>query len=173
MCTTEVALHWPAPQSFQAAHGLPLATREIILKRFYSRSTGATYLEGLHTSIPEDAIFLSDDRYDQIICNPDPSKVRSHDDQGFPVLVDRPPLSQEESAAIERAWRDGQLYETQWLVARYNEECSLQLTTSNTPEQYSGLLEYRQSLRDWPGAGGFPDSEQRPQAPIWIADETQ
>lgn len=143
------------------------------MKRFYSRSTGATYLEGLHSDIPQDAVLISDDCYDQVIRNPDPSKVRDHDEQGLPVLVERPPLSVGELAAIERAWRDRQLNETQWLVARYSEERSLELTTSNSLEEYSALLEYRQHLRDWPASEAFPDSEQRPEAPLWISLQTQ
>lgn len=143
------------------------------MKRFYSRSTGATYLEGLHADIPQDAVFIPDDCYDQVIRNPDPSKIRCHDDQGLPFLIERPPLSVEELAVTERAWRDSQLNATQWLVARYNEERSLELVTSNTAEQFSALLEYRQCLRDWPASGGFPDAEQRPEAPLWTTAQIQ
>lgn len=141
------------------------------MKRFYSRSTGATYLDGLHTNVPQDAVLIPDDRYDQVIRNPDPTKVRSHDEQGLPILIEPPPLSADESAVVERIWRDSQLNATQWLVARYNEELTLELNTSNTAEQYSGLLAFRQSLRDWPAAEKFPDRDQRPEAPAWIADQ--
>lgn len=59
--------------------------------RYYSRKTGSTYLSGTHTGIPDDAIPISEERYQEAIANPAPGKVRSHDAAGLPILIDPPP----------------------------------------------------------------------------------
>ncbi|HHK4358933.1 TPA: phage tail protein [Pseudomonas aeruginosa] len=73
------------------------------MKRFYSQSTGSTYLEGLHKSIPADAVEISEERYKSVIANPEAGKVRSHDAEGLPILVDPPPpapLTREQIEAL-------------------------------------------------------------------------
>src|SRR3546814_522202 len=62
----------------------------ISMSRLYSKSTGTTYIRGLHTSIPSDAVELPDEVYQSVIANPAPGKVRSHDPAGLPILVDAP-----------------------------------------------------------------------------------
>ncbi|MCB4794245.1 phage tail protein [Pseudomonas sp. NP21570] len=57
----------------------------------YSPTTGNTYLPGIHTSLPPDAIPISNERYQSVIANPTAGKVRSHDAAGLPILVDPPP----------------------------------------------------------------------------------
>lgn len=59
--------------------------------RYYSKSTGTTYFDALHSAIPADAVPISEDRYLQVIANPTPGKIRSHDAEGLPILID-PPL---------------------------------------------------------------------------------
>ncbi len=61
------------------------------MKRLYSQSTGNCYIDGLHQDIPPDAFEISDERYEEVIANPAPDKVRSHDAEGLPILIDPPP----------------------------------------------------------------------------------
>ncbi len=56
--------------------------------RYYSKSTGATYLSGVHTELPPDAVEISAERYESVIANPTAGKVRSHDTDGLPILID-------------------------------------------------------------------------------------
>lgn len=56
--------------------------------RFYSRETGSTYLAGFHKTMPADSVPLSEKRYQEVIANPVAGKVRSHDDEGLPILID-------------------------------------------------------------------------------------
>ncbi|MDG9881734.1 phage tail assembly chaperone [Pseudomonas sp. GD04058] len=128
----------------------------------------ARLIGGLH-NIPEGAVEVSDELWSQTIQEND--GTWRIDSEGS--IVKHPAVEDLDVDTSERAWRDGQLNATQWLVARYNEERSLELTTSNTLEQYSELLEYRQRLRDWPASEGFPDSEQRPEAPLWTVIQNQ
>lgn len=58
--------------------------------RYYSRSTGCTYLPELHGQLPADAVPIPDNIYLTVIANPAPGKVRAHDADGLPMLVDPP-----------------------------------------------------------------------------------
>lgn len=58
----------------------------------YSRSTGGFYREDIHgANIPDDALPVSQERYNSVIANPTPGKVLSHDSDGLPILIDPPP----------------------------------------------------------------------------------
>lgn len=62
------------------------------MQRFYSRTTGTTYLEGKHGDMPDDAVPIDNARYLEVIANPAPDKIRSHDANGLPFLIDPPPF---------------------------------------------------------------------------------
>ncbi|WP_336332317.1 phage tail assembly chaperone [Pseudomonas putida] len=141
--------------------------------RYYSQTTGCCYLEGIHSVMPVDAVEISDERYNAVIGNPEPGKVRSHDAQGLPILIDPPALTIEEVAAQERSWRDGELAARQWIRDRHRDEQDLGRPTTLSDEQFLELLVYLQALRDWPATGSFPDSGQRPTAPAWVAEQIQ
>lgn len=141
--------------------------------RKYSKSTGTSYIVGLHSDIPSDAVDISDECYEQVIGNPTPDKVRSHDATGLPILIDPPPLTQEQLAVIERLWRDAQFNSLRWLRERHRDEVDSARQTTLTREQSQELLDYVQALRDWPVAPGFPRSEHRPSPPAWVAVQSQ
>ena len=62
------------------------------MQRFYSQTTGCTYLEGRHAGqIPADAVPITEALYLAVIANPAPGKIRSHDEAGLPILSDPPP----------------------------------------------------------------------------------
>lgn len=146
-----------------------------MLTRFYSQSTGCTYMPTVHDTMPDDAVEISEQVYSDVIANPAPGKVRGHDAQGLPILIDPPVhvLTVDELAAAERLWRDGQVSTTEWLVTRHRDELDMQRPTTLTAEQFAQLLTYRQELRDWPLALQFPSPAGRPVAPPWIAEQTQ
>lgn len=131
------------------------------------------YLVGIHTTIPEDAVEIPDARFESVIGNPAPGKVRDHDEQGLPILIDPPPLTQDQQIEQERQWRDAELASRQWLRDRHRDEQDLGRETTLNGEQFGELLGYLQSLRDWPQSEHFPVLEHRPIAPSWIADQTQ
>jgi hypothetical protein len=80
------------------------------MMRYYSPATGNCYLAGVHESIPSDAVEIDDDRFEQVIANPEPGKIRSHDAAGLPFLIDPappPPASREQVEARRlRAYAD-------------------------------------------------------------------
>ncbi|KJJ96012.1 Caudovirales tail fiber assembly protein [Pseudomonas sp. 5] len=145
------------------------------MKRFYSRTTGNCYLEGGVVELPPDAVLISDERFMAVIGNPAPGKVRSHDAEGLPILIDAPVYvpTMAELEGVERVWRDGQVSATEWLVTRHRDEQDMAKATTLTAEQFAALLVYRQAMRDWPQESRFPYSKYRPVAPPWIAEQTQ
>ncbi|MCQ4310928.1 hypothetical protein NAV33_03300 [Pseudomonas stutzeri] len=62
------------------------------MQRYYSQSTGTTYIEGRHSVMPADAVPMTEARYQEVIANPAPGKIRSHDAEGLPILIERPPI---------------------------------------------------------------------------------
>jgi hypothetical protein len=143
------------------------------MQRLYSQSTGCTYFDEYHKEIPGDAVPISEERFLSVLANPAPGKRRAHDPEGLPVLNDPPPLTVDELAANERAWRDGKILQTTWLRERHRDQQDAGLPTTLDAEQFTELLIYLQDLRDWPQSEQFPAVEYRPAAPAWIADQNQ
>jgi len=141
--------------------------------RFYSPSTGCTYLPAIHgENIPGDAVDISESVFELVIANPEQGKVRAHDEKGLPYLVDAPVVVPD-SGVIERAWRDAELSSVIWLRDRHRDQLDIGSDTTLTVEQFAELLLYMQALRDWPQSADFPDSQYRPIAPDWIAEQAQ
>ena len=120
--------------------------------------------------IPADAVEIPRELYTALLDGQSAGRVITSDADGYPVLVDPPPPSPEYLAAIERAWRDGQLAATDGVVARHRDELEAAGVTTLTPEQYTELQAYRRQLRDWPQTGEFPMLDHRPTAPEWLAE---
>jgi hypothetical protein len=76
-------------------------------------------------------------------------------------------------AIQERAWRDTEIESVKWLRERHRDEVDSNRPTTLTPEQSGELLDYVQSLRDWPQASKFPTAKYRPKKPAWIAQQIQ
>ena len=140
------------------------------MKSFYSQSTGCTYLEGLHTSMPADVVPIDLGRILSVIGNPAPGKVRGHDETGLPILVD-PPV--EYLAEAERSWRDEEIERVLWLRERHRDQVDRSSETTLSAAQFGELLDYIQLLRDWPAAAEFPAEDARPVVPEWVASQTQ
>jgi hypothetical protein len=143
------------------------------MKRYYSKTTQTTYVSGIHAAMPEDAVEISELRYQEVIANPAAGKVRGHDDKGLPILVDPLPPTVEDLSVQERQWRDSEVERIKWLRERHRDQLEIEGPTTLTAEQFSELLIYMQALRDWPQSSDFPDSQHRPTAPGWIAEEVQ
>ncbi|WP_236183736.1 phage tail assembly chaperone [Pseudomonas protegens] len=142
------------------------------MKRLYSQSTQTTYIPGLHAAIPADAVEISEELYLSAIGNPAFGKIRAHDEQGLPYLVDAPEALPD-PVAQEREWRDAELASVIWLRERHRDQLEVEAPTTLTGEQFKELLVYVQALRNWPQFPDFPQAEHRPMAPSWLAEKTQ
>ncbi|MGE1089801.1 phage tail protein [Pseudomonas zeae] len=141
--------------------------------RYYSPTTGSTYLKGVHAMIPDDAIPISEERYLSVIACRVDGKVRSHDVEGLPILIDPPAPSAEVLEGIERGWRDVQLVQTDNLVIRHRDELEDGSLTTLSAEQYAQLQAFRRALRNWPEGDEFPLVDHRPVVPPWLAAQPQ
>ena len=141
------------------------------MKRFYSRTTGNTYLSGYHTSFPDDAVEIDDERYESVIANPAAGTERSHDEQGLPILIESTPLSGEQALIEAKAWRDKEFDRVVWLRDRHRDEVELMKATTLSDSEYLTLLNYLQALRKWPQAKKFPSNRSRPKKPAWMTAE--
>lgn len=121
-------------------------------------------------TIPEGAIELSDELYAELTAPRSDNKLVYPGADGYPVLIEPPPPSPEEQAAIERAWRDAKLAATDGDVTRHRDELEEGTATTLTAEQYTALQVYRRQLRDWPENGEFPLIDHRPAAPTWLIE---
>ena len=142
------------------------------MKRFYSASTQASYFQGMHASMPADAVEISEELYLAVIGNPASGKIRAHDKKGLPYLVDAP-AQVPDAVAHEREWRDAELASVMWLRERHRDQQEIGGSNTLSDDQFAELLVYMQALRDWPQSPEFPAIEQRPAAPAWIAEQAQ
>ena len=80
------------------------------MKRLYSQSTGCTYIPGVHSEMPSDAVEISQQRFEEVIAAPSFGKTRAHDEHGLPILVDQaesgPPTEGQVEAARLLAYAD-------------------------------------------------------------------
>jgi hypothetical protein len=142
------------------------------MKRLYSKTTQTSYLRGIHSVIPADAVEISEALYLSVIGNPPPGKIRAHDDQGLPYLIDAPAAGPDLEVE-EREWRDAELASVMWLRERHRDQLEIGTATTLTGDQFNELLVYIQTLRDWPQSPGFPDTQRRPATPEWIAEQVE
>lgn len=137
---------------------------------FTSKSTRGFYDESIHASMPGDVVEISAENHAELLAAQSEGKIIAWGDDGFPVLIDPPPPSDDELAAVERVWRDQRLSETDGVVTRHRDELEEGLETTLTPAQYTELQAYRRALRNWPEAGEFPLIDHRPLPPLWLAE---
>lgn len=137
---------------------------------FYSKTTKGFYDESIHSSMPDDVVGISAEMHAELMGGQATGKVISCGDDGYPLLIDPPPVSDEVLQLNERVWRDAQLSVTDGVVSRHRDEVEEGGPTSLTPEQYTELQTYRRTLRNWPEAGEFPVAEHRPAAPSWLSE---
>lgn len=138
----------------------------------FSASTRGVYVPGINSSdIPDDVIEIPQAYWISLLQQLAVAAkvIGVHADTGYPILIDPPPPSIEETAGFERVWRNAQLAATDGLVARDRDELEDGGGTTLTTEQYAELQTYRRELRDWPQGPFFPFSEHRPVAPRWLA----
>jgi hypothetical protein len=139
---------------------------------YYSSNPRGFYFDHMHgDNIPEGAKGITSERHHELIEGQSQGKIIREDADGYPVLIEPPPLTPEEVAAIERNWRDAKLAATDGDVTRHRDEVEEGLVTTLAAEQYRDLQAYRRRLREWPENGEFPLVDHRPIAPPWLAEQ--
>lgn len=138
--------------------------------RLFSPSMNGFYLKGVNADIPDDAVEISEEKYIELRKHHleiGDSHISS-DDSGNPIVSERQ-LSQEQVATSARNERDSAISGSMWLCERHRAQVELGIETTLTGAQFSDLLDYHQSLRDWPAQPGWPDIDIPPE-PDWMAE---
>lgn len=78
------------------------------------------------------------------------------------IIVESDPL------VLARLWVDAKLKASENIVSQYRDARDLGRTSPITPEQFTELLTWRQDVREWPQATGYPAEATQPTAPGWI-----
>lgn len=136
---------------------------------FSSKTTGSFHDPDLGP-LPDDSIEISPELHESLMRSQS-ATLKINFDTDPPSLIERPPMSYEQLADIERTWREGQLMTTDGFVARHRDELESAGPTSLTAEHYSQLQIYRRQLRDWPQSLDFPKTNHRPIAPPWLNEQ--
>lgn len=139
---------------------------------FFCPNTAFFYDDELNSVIPDGVLEYSAEERDALLALVSNGRRIVTGADGYPLLIDPPPLNPEVLVTIERNWRDGCLLVTDGVVARHRDELEAEGATTLTPEQYRQLQQYRQALRNWPESGEFPLLEHRPPSPDWLAEQT-
>ncbi|KVD31056.1 phage tail protein [Burkholderia ubonensis] len=115
-------------------------------------------------------IGISDEQWRDLINAQSAGKRLVVDSAGMPASVVPPPPTRGEIAAAKRAERDSALGETDWLVARHQDEKLLGNGTTLSADQFVMLLGYRQALRECSGMPNWPDVT-LPSPPPFVSEQ--
>lgn len=129
---------------------------------FYSPSTHGLYSLSLHgKNMPSDVIEMSEKEYADL------------SERGFAISDPGVSPAVEDVVARERGWRGYELSSVKWLRERHRDQLEIEVAPTLSEAQFKELLVYMQALRDWPQSPDFPNSEHRPVAPSWLANQTE
>jgi hypothetical protein len=129
----------------------------------------AFYSSDLHGTdrIPVSAVPITDDVHAALLAGQSAGKRMKVLESGKAKLVDLPAPTKNELAASLRAQRTVALVNSDWLVARHQDEVLAGDATTLSSEQFKALSAYRKALRDLSKADGFPAVD-LPAAPDFI-----
>lgn len=150
------------------------------MKFYFSPSTTAFYRSDIsgelgsdECSMPDDVLEVASEVFERMLRGREEGGRVVPDEDGLPIAAPALLPTSEELAEKERRWRDKVISTSEWIVTRHRDEVDMGQETQITPEQFSELLRYRQALRDWPTAEGFPAADLRPTRPEWLADQAE
>ncbi|HDR9032696.1 TPA: tail fiber assembly protein [Burkholderia vietnamiensis] len=126
---------------------------------FDERSNVTAFYDSVDSPVPNgvSVVKISDEVWLNLINAQGSGKRLVIDGAGTPVAVDPPQPTRDERARLMRARRDSALHATDWLVTRHQEEKLIGNGTTLTAEQFTALINYRQTLRDVADADRWPD----------------
>jgi hypothetical protein len=118
---------------------------------FYAASTHTFYISDMYLGVmPNDVVEITEAYHTELFDGQTAGRLISHNDSGYPILVDYPPPTAEQV----REARDAVLRTTDWTQAADVPQA--------TREKW---VAYRQALRDIPEQAGFPEDVEWPVAP--------
>ena len=122
------------------------------MKLFYSKTTGGFYDDRIHTTIPDDAVEITEDLHASLLDGERAGRRITSDADGKPMLADPLPLSADALWALLRRQRDALL------------KASDKTQIPDYPlsaDAKAAWATYRQALRD------LPSHTEDPASPVW------
>jgi len=132
---------------------------------FFAASTLGFY--AADQAAPADAVEITAEQRDALLAGQTAGQRIAADADGQPILADPLPPSAEDRAAQSRRMADAAITGTQPLVERHRDEVDIGAGTTLTAAQFAALLAWRQAVRGWAAASGWPDVP-LPAAPAWL-----
>ena len=122
----------------------------------YSKSTNGFYDKDIHgDNVPADVVEISHEFYQSLFEGQSEGKLISSNEDGYPILVERPGPTLEEKAIAIRSDRNAKINEVSWRYERHARETRLKLKTTDDIEV---LDTYIQALADITKQKTFPES---------------
>ncbi|AOJ06392.1 phage tail assembly chaperone [Burkholderia mayonis] len=136
----------------------------------YDNARNITGFYGSASSIDtgERFVEITVDERDTLIAGQAAGRRMTIDAAGNAVLLDPLPMSREQLANAKRAARDAAMRNTDWLVARHQDEKLIGNGTTLAPDEFAALLRYRQALRDFTEISNWPGID-LPTSPAFVA----
>lgn len=132
------------------------------MKIYWSSSARSFFDSRINTVLPHDAVEISSDHRDQLLAGEQRNCRIVADVDGRPMLQESSSRASDVAIAVERAWRDSRLLETDAIVARHRDQSEAGIDTTLSKSGYEALQAYRLALRNWPASQGFPSMANRP-----------
>lgn len=130
---------------------------------YFSATSGSFYDDALigKNDMPPDAVEISMKDHSALLRNQASGRIISSDDLGNPISVDRPPLHDDQAAALARDLRKRTMRSSVDTInaVRWN---------SLTKDQKKEISDYRQALCDITEQSGFPHTITWPEPPAWL-----
>jgi hypothetical protein len=109
-----------------------------------------------YRTTPDDLVEIDQARFDAVIANPDPAKIRSHDDEGLPILIDPPPPSMDELILASTYTRDGLLVMAAVKIAPLQDAVDIDEATAEESALLNAWKKYRVELNRIQMQAGYP-----------------
>ena len=140
---------------------------------YYNPASGGFLDTVIHgKNLPSGLIEVSNERRAEIIAARANHQVVVCEG-GVISFQDPPPPTLAELADQERTWRNAELALGMRLRDRHRDQLEIEVQPTLSGDQFKELLLHMQALRDWPQSSAFPNPEQRPPSPPWLANSTQ
>lgn len=141
------------------------------MKLFYSAEAGGFFSSLISgNNVPSDVVEITSAEHVALLNGLREGRTISIDVAGRPSLGALPAPANRDLSADERNWRDQTLLVAIGIRDRHRDQLEIEVDTTISSDQFTDLLIYMQTLRDWPQSPDFPDSEHRPIAPAWITE---
>lgn len=112
----------------------------------YSKETNGFYIEGVSDFIPEDAVSISEDTYNELMLGQSQGKQITSDKKGNPVLSDPPAATKEQLTIVAEAKKASLMAEASVAISPLQDAVDLEDSTDEEEALLKSWKQYRVAL---------------------------